>query len=197
MSVIAIHAETARYRVPDPPPELVESFAVIRGSAVEALAEMRRLLALLRSADGAADTAPQPGLADLDGVVDKARASGLVIHTRVAGPARPLPPGVDLSAYRIGQEAISNVLRHAPGASVWLDVEYTPDAVRLRVRNGRPAGSIRPEGERTSGQGLLGMRERALMLGGTLATGPTEEGGFLVEAVLPIAPPPTAVGSPS
>jgi signal transduction histidine kinase len=196
MSVIAIHAETAPYRVTDPPGPLVESFSVIRTSAVEALTELRRLLTLLRSHDGSADLTPQPGLAQLDDLIATARRSGLVIHARVLGAPRPLPPGVDLSAFRIVQEGLSNALRHASGATVWVDIEYAPNVLQLTVYNDRPdsdapkratkSADVGGDGFAQAGHGLLGMRERVAMLGGTLTTTPTPEGGFLVRAVLPL-----------
>jgi signal transduction histidine kinase len=188
MSVIAIHAETAPYRVPDPPEPLVESFSVIRSSALEALTELRRLLTILRSHDRAAETAPQPGLAQVDDLIETARRSGLAIQVRVLGSPRPLPPGVDLSAFRIIQEGLSNALRHASGSTMTVDIEYATAHVRLTVHNSRPPGDPTPTGDRPleSGHGLLGMRERVAMLGGELITAPTPEGGFLVKATLPL-----------
>ncbi len=188
MSVIAIHAETAPYRVANAPAALTESFSVIRSSAVEAMTELRRLLALLRSPDGATDTVPQPGLAHIGDLVDKARGSGLDVRLQIHGPARPLPPGLELSAYRIVQEGLSNVLRHAPGAAASVDVIYAPDAVELTIQNARPALDSPSTKDSPAGaaHGLLGMRERVAMLGGELVARPTPEGGFLVKAQLPI-----------
>jgi signal transduction histidine kinase len=210
MSVIAIQAEAARRKVPDPPPELAESFAEIRASALTGLDELRRLLGVLRS--GGADTAPQPGLDELPGLLESARSGGVQVTSSVSGATRELPPGVDLSAYRILQEALSNAMRHAPGSAVRVELAYAPTSLVLKVRNGagppgvtptvrhpRPAGSGPvgggpeaggPDGTGNgsghgTGQGLIGMRERAAMLGGHLEAGPTREGGFLVTAVLP------------
>ncbi|WP_433174244.1 sensor histidine kinase [Actinoallomurus sp. CA-150999] len=196
MSVIAIQAEAAPYKVADPPPELAESFADIRASALEGLTELRRILGVLRT-EPAAQTAPQPGLERLEEVVASARAGGLTVETSVTGQAPILPAGVGLSAYRILQESLSNAMRHAPGASVRVDIAYEPDMLRLRVRNGpvsppwpRPStpGGTAPDrvARAGGGHGLVGMRERAAMLGGDLTAEPTADGGFVVTAVLPL-----------
>ena len=206
MSVIAIQAEAAPYKTADPPPELVESFGDIRASALAGLAELRRVLGVLRS--GGQNTAPQPGLAELDALLDSARSGGLSVTVTSSGDPVPLPDGVDLSAYRILQEALSNAMRYAPGSNVRLHLAYRPDGLALEVRNdaapaaagmvpvavaasaGCPPGPAPAGRNRTvggGGHGLIGMRERAAMLGGSLAAGPTEDGGFGVTAVLPIS----------
>jgi signal transduction histidine kinase len=104
---------------------------------------------------------------------------------RVVGDQRPLPSAVELSAYRILQEALSNALRHAPGASAAVEVGYEPERLRLRVRNDPPPAPGTPA-PGAPGHGIVGMRERVAMLGGTLSAGPTADGGYLVEAVLPL-----------
>jgi signal transduction histidine kinase len=196
MSVIAIQAEAAPYKVTDPPPELAESFADIRASALEGLTELRRILGVLRT-DPSTQTAPQPGLERLEEIVASAHAGGLDVETSVTGEPPILPGGVGLSAYRILQESLSNAMRHAPGSSVRVDIAYEPDLLRLRVCNGpassSPARSTAPGGtgrdqvvRAGGGHGLVGMRERAAMLGGELEAGPTADGGFLVTAVLPL-----------
>jgi signal transduction histidine kinase len=193
MSVIAIQAEAAPYKAADPPPELVESFGEIRASALAGLAELRRVLGVLRT-DGR-DTAPQPGLADLDALLDSARSGGVSVTVTRTGNPVTLPEGVDLSAYRIVQEALSNAMRHAPGSHVWLHLAYRPDSLVLEIRNDAqgPAGSTAPvlvaSGARAvgGGHGLVGMRERATMLGGSLEAGPREDGGFQVTATLPVS----------
>jgi signal transduction histidine kinase len=184
MSVIAIQAEAAPYKTADPPPELVESFADIRSSALAGLAELRRVLGVLRT--GGQSLAPQPGLADLDALLDSARSGGVSITATRSGNQVTLPEGVDLSAYRILQEALSNAMRHAPGSHVLLHVAYLADRVTLEVRSDagpRPAPALVG-----GGHGLIGMRERVAMLGGSLDVGPTEDGGFQVTAVLPVSP---------
>jgi signal transduction histidine kinase len=197
MSVIAIQAEAAPYKVQAPQPELVECFAGIRESALTGLTELRRVLGVLRT--DRPDTAPQPGLADLDPLLDSARNGGLSVTAAVTGDAVPLPAGVDLSAYRILQEALSNAMRHAPGSQVVVSVTYGDDYVALDVRDdagsrvtagpipGTDGSSGRGDLAGTgSGHGLIGMRERATMLGGSLHAGPRENGGFHVIAILPV-----------
>jgi signal transduction histidine kinase len=200
MSVIAIQAEAAPYKTADPPPELVESFGEIRASALAGLTELRRVLGVLRT--GGQDTTPQPGLADLDALLDSARSGGVSVTVTCSGDPVTLPDGVDLSAYRIVQEALSNAMRHAPGSHVRLHVAYRPDGLALEIRNdavvsassavpvlvasgARAAGGLAAGG----GHGLVGMRERATMLGGSLEAGPTGDGGFRVSAALPVSPP--------
>ncbi len=187
MSVIAIQAEAAPYKTTDPPKELVESFAEIRASALSGLKELRRVLGVLRSETP--DTAPQPGLADLDGLLESARNGGVTISSGVSGTPRPLPDGVDLSAYRIVQEALSNAMRHSPGAAVQVKLYYGDAALVVEVRNDHcPPGTREPSGvlSEGGGHGIIGMRERATMLGGNLQAGPTEKGEFLVTAALPL-----------
>ena len=197
MSVIAIQAEAAPYKTADPPPELVESFGEIRASALAGLAELRRVLGVLRT--GGQDTTPQPGLADLDALLDSARSGGVSVTVTCSGNPVTLPEGVDLSAYRIVQEALSNAMRHAPGSHVRCTWPTAPTAWRSRsattparqqsvpvlVASGARAAGGRCRG----GHGLVGMRERATMLGGSLEAGPTADGGFRVTAVLPVSPP--------
>ena len=194
MSVIAIQAEAAPYKTADPPPELVESFGDIRASALAGLTELRRVLGVLRT--GGHDTAPQPGLADLDALLDSARSGRVSVTVTRSGNPVPLPEGVDLSAYRIVQEALSNAMRHAPGSHVQVRVAYRPDGLVLEVCNdaGPPVQAVPVmagggDGTVGGGHGLVGMRERAAMLGGSLDAGPTGDGGFLVTAVLPVSPP--------
>jgi signal transduction histidine kinase len=184
VSVIAVQAETARLTTPDMPDEGKQRLAAIGQTARDSLTELRRLLGVLR-AEGtpAAVRSPQPGLDRLDELVDGARAAGTPVRLTLEGDAKPLPHGVDLTAYRIVQEALTNARRHAPGASVDVRVGYEPDKLRLRVSDDGPG----PPVEDTSGHGLLGMQERAAMVGGRLRTGAAEGGGFLVEAELPIA----------
>jgi signal transduction histidine kinase len=144
---------------------------------------MRRLLGVLRTdANGRAERAPQPGLALLDELVDTARTAGSEVRLCVEGEPTPLPPGVDVCAYRILQEALTNARRHAPGADVEIELGYGADALRLCVRDHGPG----PGEAELDGHGLLGMRERVLMVGGTLSIGPAPDGGFAVEAELPV-----------
>jgi signal transduction histidine kinase len=183
MSVIAIQAEAAPYKVTDPPAELVESFGDIRASALAGLGELRRVLGVLRT--GGQDTAPQPGLAELGTLLDSARGGGVSVTVTSTGDPVTLPDGLDLSAYRIVQEALSNAMRHAPGSHVEVHVGYRPDGLALAVRNDAAPRSSRSPRLVGGGHGIIGMRERAAMLGGSLDAGPTDDGGFQVSVVLP------------
>jgi signal transduction histidine kinase len=193
MSVIAIQAEAAPYKTADPPPELVESFGDIRASALAGLSELRRVLGVLRTSGQ--DTAPQPGLAELEALLDSARSGGVSVTVTRSGNPVPLPEGVDLSAYRIVQEALSNAMRHAPESHVQLHLAYRPDALALEICNDAALKAVpvlAGSGDRAAGgggHGLVGMRERTTMLGGSLDAGPTADGGFRVAAVLPVSPP--------
>jgi signal transduction histidine kinase len=186
MSVIAVRAETAPFRIPGLPEAVKDDMAETSAIAREALTEMRRLLGVLRGADGDAERAPQPGMDRLEGLVAAVRGAGLAVDLRVVGDQRPLPSGVELSAYRIMQEALSNTLRHAPGARAAVEVHYEPGRLWLRVRNDPPPVPGERPAPAAPGHGIVGMRERAAMLGGTLAAGPTDDGGYLVEATLPL-----------
>jgi signal transduction histidine kinase len=196
MSVIAIQAEAAPYQTTDPPEELVESFAEIRASALSGLNELRRVLGVLRS--DTPDTAPQPGLDDVPGLLESARNGGVTVTSDVSGTPRPIPQGVDLSAYRIVQEALSNAMRHAPGAAVRVHLHYGEAALVIEVRNDSCAPATQARWEQPGepgrsdggGHGIIGMRERAAMLGGHLEARPAPNGEFLVTAALPLGSDP-------
>ncbi|MER5841426.1 sensor histidine kinase [Streptomyces prasinus] len=203
MSVISIQAQVAPHLVENPSEELKENLAGIRQNAVDALTELRRVLGVLRSEhpagtgvhegvpgprpDGSATAphAPQPTLDRLGALVENTRAAGLAVTTEISGERRPLPPGVELSAYRIVQEALSNVLRHAPGATAQVRLAYDRGGLRVEVLNSRPTREAPLSSG--AGHGLLGMRERAAMLGGTLTTGPWTGHGYQVSAYLPVS----------
>jgi signal transduction histidine kinase len=180
MSMVAVQAETARLTTPGMPVEGQQRLAEIGDTAREALTEMRRLLGVLRS-DEAAQLAPQPGLDRVDELVSAARAGGSSVRLTLSGAAAVLPPGVDLTAYRIVQEALSNARRHAPGADVDVTLGFGAGRLAIRVRDHGPG----PAGD-IDGHGLQGMRERVAMVGGSLHTGAAPGGGFAVEADLPL-----------
>ncbi|MFJ8645526.1 sensor histidine kinase [Streptomyces sp. NPDC093546] len=184
MSVVAIQAEAAPYRVENPPPELEQAFATIRENAVAALTELRRVLGVVRAQDYEAPDAPQPTLADLGGLVANVREAGLVVESAVTGAVRELPQGVELSAYRIVQEALSNVLRHAPGAAAKVEVAYVLGGLGLRIVNGPAKGLVKPSPG--AGHGITGMRERVAMLDGEMTAGATDDGGYEVAVFLPV-----------
>ncbi|MGC5532864.1 sensor histidine kinase [Streptomyces sp. SR-10] len=184
MSVVAIQAEAAPYRVENPPPELEQAFVTIRENAVAALTELRRVLGVVRAEDYEAPDAPQPTLAALDGLLDNVRETGLETEKVITGAVRELPQGVELSAYRIVQEALSNSLRHAPGASARVELGYVLGGLGLRVVNGPPRGLVKPSPG--AGHGITGMRERVAMLNGEMTAGTTEDGGYEIAVFLPV-----------
>ncbi|WP_408990332.1 sensor histidine kinase [Streptomyces shenzhenensis] len=187
MSVVAIQAEAAPYRVENPPPELEKAFVTIRENAVAALTELRRVLGVVRAEDYAAPDAPQPTLADLGALLDNVRQAGLAVDKGVTGAVRELPQGVELSAYRIVQEALSNTLRHAPGASARVEIGYVIGGLGLRVVNGPPPRPALVKPSPGAGHGITGMRERVSMLNGEMTAAPTSEGGYEVTVFLPVA----------
>jgi len=186
MSLIAVRAETAPYRLSDLPESARAEFGSLSEVAREALTDMRRLLGVLRQ-DQPAGLAPQPQLADLPALVDAARRAGVSVELSVPPALDQVPSGVGLCAYRIVQESLSNASQHAPGAAVTVSVTRDSGAVLLRVANG-PGGPAGPpqNDDRRPGHGLTGMRERVALLGGSLSAGPAPEGGFVVSAVLPL-----------
>ncbi|WP_328926809.1 histidine kinase [Streptomyces sp. NBC_00190] len=197
MSVVAIQAEAAPYRVKNPPPELEAAFVTIRENAVAALTELRRVLGVVRSADYEAPDAPQPTLASLDGLLANVREAGLSVEKTVTGAVRELPQGVELSAYRIIQEALSNTLRHAPGAAASVEVSYVLGGLGIRVVNGAPTGDVRPSPG--AGHGITGMRERVAMLEGEMTVGESGTGGYEVAVFIPVRnrPEPVAGTGPN
>ncbi|TMR20638.1 sensor histidine kinase [Nonomuraea turkmeniaca] len=185
ISMVAVQAETARLAVPGMPAAGADRLLAIGDTARAALTEMRRLLGVLREdAQAEATWRPQPGLRlhELNELLDESReASGAGTRLILRGTPVELDPGVELAAYRIIQEALTNARRHARGAAVDVELHYTDDALRLAVRDNGPG----PSGAQQAGHGLAGMRERAAAVGGELRTGPAPGGGFLVEARLP------------
>jgi signal transduction histidine kinase len=164
--------------------------AAIADAGRRAMAEMHRTLQVLREGDtgdgDAVARAPQPGLAALDDVLDGARAAGVTVRIAMEGAARPLDPALDASAFRIVQEAVTNVVRHAGGAPATVTVRYGPAALEVLVTDDGPRRATPRNGTGAGGgHGLVGMRERAAMFGGTLSAGPRDGHGFEVRAVLP------------
>ncbi|MFI6503175.1 sensor histidine kinase [Nonomuraea typhae] len=184
MSVIAVQAASAPYRVDDVSEAAAKEFAAINAAARASLNDMRRLLGALRGADEPPDTAPQPGVDDLDSLVDSVRQAGVPVRLIRTGE-HPIGPLRSVTVYRMVQEALSNVVRHAPGARVVVTVRAAADAVVVEVENGPPPTGTRASGLDGSGAGLAGMRERVTALGGRLEAGPTGGGGFAVRGRLP------------
>ncbi|WP_233510164.1 sensor histidine kinase [Actinomadura craniellae] len=190
VSMIAVQAETAPYTMDDLSKEAAQGYAEIAHTAREALVEMRRLLSVLRADAGSEpESAPQPRLERLPELIDQHRGAGGHVDMTVQGEVRGLSTTVELSAYRIVQEALTNARRHAPGAHVRVELAYLNDRLAVRVRDdgaAAPTMVLDPTGG-AGGHGLVGMEERATMLGGRFAAGPADSGGFVVEAELPFA----------
>jgi len=185
LSVIAVQSETARFTSPELSSDARSRFEAIAQTARDALTETRRLLGVLREdAAGEADREPQPGLDRLAELVDTARDAGAKVRLILQGKVVPLPAGIDLAAYRIVQEALTNARRHAPAADVDVEVSYGDDAVTLRVRDYGPGPA---GGELVPGHGVVGMRDRAVFAGGTFTAAAADGAGFVVEATLPIS----------
>ena len=185
LSLLAVRAETAPYRLPGLAEPALAEFGSLSEVAREALVEMRRLLGVLRH-DQPPDLAPQPQLADLPALVDTARRAGVPVELSVSAALDHVPPGVGACAYRIVQESLSNASQHAPGAAITVSVSNDSGAVVLQVANGPGVSADPAENNHGPGHGLTGMRERAALLGGSLSAGPSPDGGFLVSAVLPL-----------
>ncbi|WP_018214623.1 sensor histidine kinase [Salinispora vitiensis] len=194
MSLIAVRSETAGYRLDELPPAARAEFGEISEASREALTEMRRLLGVLRAPQEQPLTAPQPNLAELEALVADAQAAGTPVTLTVEGAVIDLPDAVGSSAYRIVQEALSNVARHAPGARTDVTLHRSRHELTIRVRNAVRVGSagrpVPPPGSAPAGtgggHGLLGMRERVAMLHGSLQAAETDDGGFEVRATLPL-----------
>jgi signal transduction histidine kinase len=186
MSVMVVQAGAARAVSGSDPAAAAEALRQIEASGRTGLAEMRRLLEVLKAEEDGDGKAPQPGLARIDELLDAMRASGLPVEAVVEGTPRPLSHGVDLSAYRIVQEGLTNALRHAGGASARVLVRYEPDALELEIAD--DGSGPRDDPEASGGHGLIGMRERVHLFGGELEAGPRRGGGFLVRARLPSEP---------
>jgi len=186
VSLMVVQAEAGPVVVERDPARAVATFDSISATGKAALVEMRRLLGVLRS-DGppGAPRSPQPRVDGVGELVDRARAAGLDTRLEVGGDARPLPPSVDASAYRIVQEGLTNAVRHAGAGRAVVRVAYQPEALCLEVLDdGGGTASTAPG----SGLGLVAMRERVAVVGGTLEAGRRPEGGWAVRAVLPLAP---------
>nr|WP_306336513.1 sensor histidine kinase [Streptomyces sp. KL118A] len=193
MSVITVQADSAPYRLHDLPDEVCDEFDSIAASARESLTEMRRLLSVLRSEGADGERAPQPGLERLPHLVEATVRAGIPIELShlelsILTQLAKVTPAVDLSAYRIVQEALSNVMRHAPGARTRITLTLDTQNLLILIVNGpSDAPPARLEGSGT-GHGLVGMRERVRLVGGTVDVGPLPDGGFRVAARLPLIP---------
>jgi signal transduction histidine kinase len=189
IGVISVQAGVAAHLLERRPDKAAESLAAIRQASDEALAELHAMLGVLRDGDGAdgeAPLSPAPGLGELDALVAQAARAGVEVQVSLEGEPRRLPSAVDLACYRVVQESLTNVVRHARASRAEVTVTHTDGRVTVEVADdGRAGGPGNGEGG-GSGQGILGMRERARALGGNLEAGPRPEGGFRVLATLPV-----------
>ena len=187
VSVMTVQAGAARMLLAEEPERARAPLRAVEETGRQALAEMRRLLGILRE-EGEPSLAPQPGLGSLEGLLAQARATGLPVELTVEGERARLPPGVDLAAYRIVQEALTNARKHAGPAHTQVSLRYHGEMLELEIADDGhgPTGS-----SGGGGHGLVGMRERATLYGGALEAGPRPTGGFTVSARLPIEAAPT------
>jgi signal transduction histidine kinase len=182
VSVMTVQASAVRRRLQPEQEREREALRTVEETGRQALSEMRRLLGIMREHGEGVARAPQPGVATLSTLVEQVSKAGLPVELSVEGEPVRLPPGVDLSAYRIVQEALTNALRHAGPAHAWVAVRYGGDDVEIEVAND---GRSESNGE-ASGHGLVGMRERVALCGGELRMGPRPGGGFSISARLPV-----------
>jgi signal transduction histidine kinase len=185
MATINVQAGVAAHVLPTKPEAAAEALQAIKTASKEGLRELRAILNVLRQADDADPVRPAPGLAQLDTLIDGARQSGLPVTLTVTGEPFPLPAAVDLAAYRIIQESLTNVIRHAGPAAAQVALGFGPDGLEIEVTD-TGHGSRPGAAGGTAGHGLAGMRERAAAAGGTVRTGPRPGGGYQVTARLPV-----------
>lgn len=190
VSVMVVQADGAAFALETSPDRARQALTAISRTGRQALAEMRSLLGVLRSADGGdADLAPQPGVEQLAGLLEHTRAAGVPVSFAVEGVPRPLPPGAALTAYRIVQESLTNVRKHGgPAVTAGVTLRFCEDRLVIKVTDDGRAGTVRGAAGDGRGHGLIGMRERAEMYGGAVTAGPRPGGGWRVTATLPLAP---------
>jgi signal transduction histidine kinase len=182
VSAIAVQAGAAEEIAERDPIRARRALAAIQATSRQALAEMRAIVGILRESDGPQALAPQPTLTEIQRLAEQTRASGLQVDVRYLGTPRPLSEAMDLSAYRIVQEALTNTLRHAHATRATIAIDYRPSALEIVVSN----DGVPPWGEPWSGRGLVGMQERVALFNGSLDVGPSAEGEFRVHARLPL-----------
>ncbi|HEX2053969.1 MAG TPA: sensor histidine kinase [Actinomycetota bacterium] len=186
MTVVAMHAGTGRMVAGKDPSAAVTALATVERLSREALQDMRRLVGLLRAGGEEDDgLAPAPGLADLHRLVAEVVGTGMAVEVKTSGDLDTVPPGPALAAYRIVQEALTNAVRHSGAARAELVVELDESELRISITNGPPEASIATGGD-GGGMGMVGMRERVALYDGTLTAGPLPDGGYRVEARIPI-----------
>ena len=185
VSIMVVQAGAERRAIGAERPATTEALTTIETTGRAALDEMRRLLGMLRRSDDELALAPQPSLRHLPDLVEQVREAGMPVDLRIQGEPRPIAPGIDLSAYRIVQEALTNALKHAGPARARVTVRYGVGALEIEIADDG-AGDV-DEGQPGGGHGLVGMRERVALFGGDLAAGRRRGGGYAVRARLPLA----------
>lgn len=183
VSVMVLQTGAVRHKLPGALADEADALRGVEKTGRTALAEMRRLLGAMRREDEDAELGPQPGLDALDGLLDEVGRSGLPVRLHVDGERFALPPAIDLSAYRIVQEGLTNALKHARATQADVTLRYAPDELRIDVKDDGP-GSAPPD---DAGHGLVGIRERVKIFGGEMTAGRAAEGGFVLSACLPIS----------
>jgi signal transduction histidine kinase len=184
VSLIVVQAEAARM-VQGQPPRAIEAIRQIQTTGRQALTELRHLMGLLGS-EQATDLAPQPGLAQLERLISSMQSAGLAVRLQVSGSPRELSPGLDLTVYRVIQEALTNTLKHAPGASAQVQIDFRDRKLWIEVTDSGAQSQPTPT---PGGHGLAGMRQRVALYGGHLEAGPRPEGGFRISVRLPLESP--------
>ena len=184
ISLISVQAGVALHLIDKRPEQARVALSVIRDASKEALRELRSVLDVLRQVHEEPPRSPSPGLASLSDLVSRASEAGLQVHTEVSGDLKGLPASVDLAAFRIAQEALTNVMRHSGQTSSSVHVTCNKQELTLRIDN--EVGSEVSRDGIGLGQGILGMKERAIALGGVVEAGPRPDGGFRVFARLPL-----------
>jgi len=183
VSVMGIQAGGARRILPQQPEKAKEALSLIESSSRQAVSELHRLLGFLRQGQQTDELSPQPSLRQLSTLVNDMKEAGLPIEVKIEGIERPLPPGIELSAYRIIQEALTNTLKHAGTAKATVTIRYANSTIELEIiDNGK--GLTRADGQEFRGKGIMGMRERVSLHGGKFEAGNMPEGGFSVRVTL-------------
>ncbi|TML36865.1 MAG: sensor histidine kinase [Actinobacteria bacterium] len=185
VSVMVVQAGAERHALGDEQASTRDALTSIEQAGRQALAEARRLLGMLRRKGASEDLEPQPSIDQIDLLVEQVARAGLQVKLEVEGEPGPLPAGVDLCAYRVVQEGLTNALKHAGPAQTEVVLRYAPRSFEVEIRDdGRGSSDLSGEG---AGHGLIGMRERVTLYGGELKAGPREGGGFEIHAHLPLA----------
>jgi signal transduction histidine kinase len=188
VSVMLIQSGAARQVIRTSPDLAEEALLTVEATGREAMAELRRMLGVLNDDGEATGLAPQPGIDQLEALVERVREAGLPTELSIDGSPRPLPASLDVTVYRIVQEALTNALRYARWAATLVHLSYDMDQLRLEILDDGPAGAA--DAAEGSGRGLVGMQQRAVQVGGRLEAGPRLGGGYAVRAWLPLRPGP-------